>query len=162
MYTATYSSPLGELLLTCSDHGLTGIYWNREAPAREDDHPVLHRTKEWLDAYFRSENPVIDLPLALGGTPFQQQVWKLLLEIPYGTTQTYGAISREMASLTGKESMSAQAVGQAVGRNPIGILIPCHRVVGTKGQLTGYAGGLDKKIWLLRHEGRQIENNIVR
>ena len=95
------------------------------------------------------------------GTEFQKQIWNLLLTIPYGQTRTYGDIAREMAALSGKEKMSAQAVGQAVGRNPISILIPCHRVVGTKGQLTGYAGGLENKIWLLRHEGRQIEKDIV-
>ena len=89
-------------------------------------------------------------------------VWQILLTIPYGEIRSYGAISREMAVLMGKENMSAQAVGQAVGKNPVSILIPCHRVVGSSGKLTGYAGGIDKKIWLLRHEGRQIENHIVR
>ena len=102
------------------------------------------------------------MPILPEGTAFQQQVWKLLLEIPYGKTRTYGDLSREIERLTGKEKMSAQAVGQAVGRNPISILIPCHRVVGAKGQLTGYAGGLERKIRLLRHEGLRLENNIVR
>ena len=91
--------------------------------------------------------------MAPAGTNFQRQVWRILLTIPLGQTRTYGSIAREMAGLLGKEKMSAQAVGGAVGRNPISILIPCHRVVGTGGQLTGYASGLDKKAWLLRHEG---------
>lgn len=89
-------------------------------------------------------------------------VWQSLLTIPYGAVRSYGAISREMAARLGKKTMSAQAVGQAVGKNPVSILIPCHRVVGSNGKLTGYAGGIHKKIWLLRHEGRQVENHIVR
>jgi methylated-DNA-[protein]-cysteine S-methyltransferase len=97
----------------------------------------------------------VDIPLAPGGTSFRRQVWKLLQAIPYGENRSYGDIAREMARLMGKEKMSAQAVGQAVGSNPISILIPCHRVVGAKGQLTGYAGGIPNKIWLLRHEGQQ-------
>ena len=163
MYSMKYDSPLGNLLLTCHDSGLTGIWFDREmADHRQaDDHPVLQQTKLWLDAYFRGESVAIDLPLAPEGTVFQKQVWQLLLTIPYGDVRSYGDIAREMARITGKKNMSAQAVGQAVGRNPISILIPCHRVVGTKGQLTGYAGGMEKKIWLLRHEGRQIEKDIV-
>ena len=160
MYATSYDSPIGQLLLTCSDQALTGLFMNRETEKR-DHHPILIQTGKWLDAYFRGENPALDIPLYTEGTPFQQQVWKLLLEIPYGEVRTYGDLARKMAHITGKEKMSAQAVGQAVGSNPIGILIPCHRVVGMKGQLTGYAWGLDKKKWLLRLEGRQIENNIV-
>ena len=160
MYATSYDSPIGQLLLTCSDQALTGLFINRETEKR-DHHPILIQTGKWLDAYFRGENPVLDIPLHTEGTPFQQQVWKLLLEIPYGEVRTYGDLARKMAHITGKEKMSAQAVGQAVGSNPIGILIPCHRVVGSKGKLTGYAWGLDKKKWMLRLEGRQIENNIV-
>lgn len=160
MYATIYDSPIGQLSLTCTDQALTGLSMNRETEKR-DYHPILIQTGKWLDAYFRGENPALDIPLYTEGTPFQQQVWKLLLEIPYGKVRTYGDLARKMAHITGKEKMSAQAVGQAVGSNPIGILIPCHRVVGMKGQLTGYAWGLDKKKWLLRLEGRQIENNIV-
>ena len=160
MYTAQYDSPVGKLLLTCSDQGLTGIYMNREVPQQEE-HPILKQTAAWLDAYFRGGKPSADIPLCLEGTPFRQQVWQLLLTIPYGETRSYGDLAREMAVILGKEKMSAQAIGQAVGSNPVSIIIPCHRVVGTKGQLTGYAGGLEKKIWLLRHEGRQIEKEIV-
>jgi len=163
MYAAQYDSPLGRLLLTCEDNGLTGIWFDRELPNQRnpDGHPVLRQTAAWLDVYFRGENPTIEIPIALVGTDFQKLVWKLLLAIPYGESRSYGQLAREMAIVLGKEKMSAQAVGQAVGKNPISILIPCHRVVGTKGQLTGYASGLEKKIWLLRHEGRQIQSNIV-
>ena len=160
MYATSYDSPIGQLSLTCTDQALTGLSMNRESE-KQDHHPILIQTGKWLDAYFRGENPALDIPLYTEGTPFQQQVWKLLLEIPYGEVRTYGDLAREMAHITGKEKMSAQAVGQAVGSNPIGILIPCHRVVGAKGKLTGYAWGLDKKKWLLGLEGRQIENNTV-
>lgn len=161
MYCMQYDSPLGKLLLTCREDGLTGIWFDRE-PAEPKDHPVLRQTKDWLDGYFRGEPPRMEIPLALEGTPFQRQVWQLLLTIPYGEVRSYGSLAREIAVACGKEKMSAQAVGQAVGKNPVSILIPCHRIVGSQGQLTGYASGLDRKIWLLHHEGWQIENDIVR
>ena len=156
MYCAKYSSPVGEILLTCSENGLTGLWLNREMPDREDSHPVLEKTKLWLEAYFRGERLEIPVPLEPEGTEFQKAVWEILLKIPYGRTRTYGEITREMARITGKEKMSAQAVGQAVGRNPISILIPCHRCVGAGGKLTGYASGLEKKVWLLEHEGAEL------
>lgn len=150
-----YDSPVGRLLLT-SEHGaLTGLWMDARAPegaSREEDNPVLIQTKNWLDGYFRGEPPEIDFPLAPEGTAFQCRVWQILLAIPYGETRSYGDIAREAAALMGKKKMSAQAVGGAVGRNPISILIPCHRVVGAGGQLTGYAGGLERKAWLLGHE----------
>lgn len=158
MYYSEYASPVGTLLLTCRKEGLTGLWMNREAPrelCRRDDHPVLLEAKQWLDAYFRGEKPPVTVALCPEGTDFQKLVWQLLRAIPYGESRSYGHLARETAALLGKERMSAQAIGQAVGRNPISILIPCHRVVGARGQLTGYAGGIDKKIWLLRHEGRQ-------
>lgn len=163
MYAAQYDSPLGRLLLTCEDRGLTGIWFDRELPnqSNPDGHSILRQTEAWLDAYFRRETPMVEVPLALEGTVFQKKVWQLLLDIPYGQTRSYGQLAQELAAALGKEKMSAQAVGQAVGKNPISILIPCHRVVGTKGQLTGYAGGLERKIWLLHHEGQQIEKDIV-
>jgi len=161
MYQKQYASPLGTLLLECTDSGLTGIYLDREEPHRQDDHPILHQTALWLDAYFRGERLPAEIPLAPEGTVFQKQVWQCLLTIPYGGTRSYGDIAREMAALRGKEKMSAQAVGQAVGKNPVSILVPCHRVVGTQGQLTGYGGGLIRKSWLLHHEGHKIENDIV-
>lgn len=162
MYSAAYESPLGILLLTCSQEGLAGVWMGQRVPEKgQEDHPILSKARLWLDGYFRGENPEVDFPLMPGGTDFQRKVWELLLQIPYGQTRTYGEIAREMAALTGKERMSAQAVGQAVGKNPISILIPCHRVVGADGKLTGYAGGLDKKVWLLGHEGWQIKENRV-
>lgn len=156
-YYSQYDSPVGQLLLTSDGGSLTGLWMNREVPENAlpgGEVPVLAQTEKWLDAYFRGENPpVSEIPLAPEGTDFQQAVWKILLAIPLGQTRTYGDIAREMAGILGKEKMSAQAVGSAVGANPISILIPCHRVVGAKGQLTGYAGGLEKKVWLLKHEG---------
>lgn len=145
-----YSSPVGRLYLTADAGGLTGIWMH---PEKTEDFPVLSEGKAWLDTYFSGDPAQITFPLNPHGTAFQRQVWDILLTIPYGQTTTYGAIAREMAIRMGKEKMSAQAMGQAVGKNPIGILIPCHRVVGANGKLTGYAGGLDKKEWLLRHEG---------
>ena len=145
-----YPSPVGTLYLTADEGGLTGIWMH---PVKTEDCPILSQAKAWLDGYFSGNPAEVTFPLNPQGTPFQKQVWEILLAIPYGETTTYGAIAREMAVRTGKEKMSAQAVGQAVGANPIAIAIPCHRVVGAKGKLTGYAGGLDKKEWLLRHEG---------
>ena len=145
-----YPSPVGTLYLTADEGGLTGIWMH---PEKTEDFPVLAQAKLWLDSYFSGNPEEITFPLNPHGTAFQEQVWEILLTIPYGQTITYGAIAREMARRCGKEKMSAQAVGQAVGANPISILIPCHRVVGAGGKLTGYAGGLDKKSWLLQHEG---------
>lgn len=161
MYCAQYDSPLGQLLLTCTDEGMTGIYMDWKMPRQLGEHPILQQTAAWLDAYFRGESLPIEIPLAPEGTDFQKQVWKSLLAIPYGKTKTYGQIAREVARMRGKEKMSAQAVGQAVGKNPINILVPCHRVVGAAGQLTGYSCGLEKKIWLLKLEGHRIEKDTV-
>lgn len=158
-------SPVGMLLLCAEEKALTGVWMNRTPLpqwCRDDGHPVLQETKKWLDAYFRGEESSLDIPLHPSGTPFQQAVWEILRTIPPGQTRTYGSIAREMAQLTGKEKMSAQAIGQAVGANPISILVPCHRVVGIQGDLTGYAGGLEKKIWLLKHEGWTIRKNKIR
>ena len=150
-----YDSPLGRMVLKSEAGCLTGVHMGAvPGPdwvyAPED--PVLVHTAQWLDAYFAGLQPELPAPLCPRGTEFQQQVWQRLLQIPYGQVVTYGDLAREFAHRTGRP-MSAQVVGGAVGRNPIGILIPCHRVVGAKGQLTGYAGGLDNKAWLLRHEG---------
>ena len=145
-----HPSPVGRLYLTADAGGLSGIWMH---PEKTEDFPVLSEGKAWLDTYFSGDPAQITFPLNPHGTAFQRQVWDILLTIPYGQATTYGAIAREMAIRMGKEKMSAQAMGQAVGKNPIGILIPCHRVVGANGKLTGYAGGLDKKEWLLRHEG---------
>jgi methylated-DNA-[protein]-cysteine S-methyltransferase len=121
---------------------------------RKDDLPVFDLTKKWLDRYFANERPPIaELPLAPAGSEFRREVWKILCGIPYGGLITYGDIAKMMAKRMNKERMSSQAVGGAVGRNPISIVIPCHRVVGSDGSLTGYAGGIGIKIKLLEHEG---------
>lgn len=119
-----------------------------------DTVPVLRRARDWLDRYFAGEIMLPgELPLAPAGSAFRQAVWEYLCEIPYGEVTTYGEIARKMAARLGRASMSAQAVGGAVGHNPISIIIPCHRVVGANGNLTGYAGGIDRKIQLLKLEG---------
>lgn len=159
-YFNHYDSPVGTLLLVSDGNNLTGLYMHRPIP-EETDLPVFARTKQWLDAYFRGENPGVDVPIKLTGTPFQMQVWELLKEIPLGQTRTYGELAAQIARETGKMKMSSQAVGRAVGKNPVSILIPCHRVVGAKGSLTGYAGGLENKKWLLAHEGWQTQNERI-
>jgi len=156
VYFLEYGSPLGRLLLLSDGEALTGLWMDAAAPegaAPGGELPVLRKAVNWLDRYFQGGDPAVDFPLAPAGTSFQKKVWDILLTIKKGQTRTYGDIAREIAPALGKETMSAQAVGGAVGRNPISILIPCHRVVGADGGLTGYAGGLERKRWLLRHEG---------
>ena len=156
MYFAAYPSPLGSLLLISDGENLTGLTFD-ELPrgGNNSDLPVFRETARWLDAWFRGESPdPKSLHLAPEGTDFQRLIWRILLEIPRGSLRTYGEIAREAAAYLGKEKMSPQAVGQAVGANPICIVIPCHRCVGTGGRLTGYAWGLEKKIALLRLEGQ--------
>lgn len=153
-YYMEYPSPLGQLMLIGNEQALTKV--TLEGPPPGDAVPgsaVLTRSATWLDAYFRGENPPLDLPLSPAGTPFQRMVWDMLAAIPYGATRTYGELAREVAVHMGRGRMSAQAVGQAVGHNPIPIFLPCHRVIGTGDRLTGYAWGLDRKRWLLQHEG---------
>ena len=149
---AAYDSPLGRVLLESDGNSLTGLWLEREVPGEERWDLVLERAAFWLDDYFRGRCREIDFPLNPKGTAFQKLVWQLLLEIPWGAGATYGDLARETAKRMGKEKMSAQAVGQAVGANPIAILIPCHRCVAAGGKLGGYAYGADKKRWLLEHE----------
>ena len=147
---AVYPSPLGPLYITAEGAHLTGLWMKpRNIPTVPMDHlPVFQAVQCWLDRYFLGNPPDIStLPLSPAGTAFQRRVWEILMTIPYGETTTYGAIARKISP-----TMSAQAVGQAVGKNPISIIIPCHRVIGANGQITGYAGGLEKKQWLLDHE----------
>ena len=156
-YTTYYSSPLGKIILVSDGAALTELDFSEDVPAASGEHtqkdlPVFEEVSRWLDVYFAGRDPGTLPPLAPHGTAFQQAVWKVLRGIPYGTTTTYGRIAAHIAAARGGR-MSAQAVGGAVGRNPISILIPCHRVIGTDGSLTGYAGGLDKKEALLRLEG---------
>lgn len=156
VYHAEYDSPVGILLLTSDEAYLTGVAFKLDDRPflRQDPVPeVLERTRLWLDSYFRGEAPSPQtLPLRPSGTPFQRMIWELLLEIPWGETRTYGDIARRAARIMGEEKMSPQAVGQAVGHNPVVLIIPCHRVLGAGGRLTGYAYGLDRKTWLLQHE----------
>ena len=160
MFYGELDSPLGKILLESDGEFLTGVRIGIQPPtgaAFRDDLPVFAQAKDWLQAYFAGmPRPVGELPLKPEGTPFQQMVWAYLAAGPWGQTCTYGQIAREIAPRLGREKMSAQAVGQAVGRNRIWFIIPCHRCVGAGGKLTGYAGGLDKKAWLLRHEEVEI------
>ena len=167
-YSTTYISPLGELTLGSDGKSLIGL-WIKEQKyfgepvqgqmSPKNDLPVFLQTKNWLTRYFSGERPgICELPLSPIGGEFRQEVWKILCEIPYGEVTTYGALAKKLAAKMGRQSMSSQAAGGAVGHNPISIIIPCHRVIGTDGNLTGYAGGIDKKIWLLTHEGINIKN----
>ena len=168
-YTQHYDSPLGGILLAADEEGLTGLwfdgqkYFARTLPKEyaESETPVLREAKRWLDSYFSGREPDFTPPLHPAGTDFRRAVWEILLQIPYGRTMTYGQIARELARQQGREKVSAQAVGGAVGHNPISLLIPCHRVVGTGGSLTGYAGGIDRKMQLLRLEGADMSRFFV-
>lgn len=171
LYTTDYNSPVGKLLLAEKDSSLVGVWMEgqkyflgtlRDEMREDNDSPILQQAKKWLDRYFAGEKPQIDeLPLAPAGSDFRKEVWKMLCEIPYGEVTTYGEISQKLANRRGLNRMSAQAVGGAVGHNPLSIIIPCHRVVGANGSLTGYAGGLQKKMKLLTHEGVDIERFFV-
>ena len=160
-YISHYQSPVGGILLAADEAGLTGLWFEGEKfyaegldPVNEEkDIPVFDDVKRWLDNYFSGQEPDFIPPLHMFGSDFRQCVWTILREIPYGETTTYGALARRIAAERGLERISAQAVGGAVGHNEISIIVPCHRVVGSNGSLTGYAGGLQKKIKLLTHEG---------
>lgn len=163
-YIQHYSSPLGGILLAADEIGLTGSWFDGEkyfadnlpAEHAERQTPILAEAARWLDIYFTGKEPGFTPPLHPIGSAFRQAVWEILLQIPYGQTATYGEIARQLAEKQGREKMSAQAVGGAVGHNEISVIIPCHRVVGTSGSLTGYAGGIDKKVKLLELERADI------
>ena len=147
-YITRYDSPMGPLYLRSDGTSLTGLSPALSGDVR-DDLPIFRDVRDWLDTYFRGEQPdPRDLPLAPPGTDFQKAVWAQLMEVPCGESRSYNHIAKALGIPRG-----AQAVGQAVGRNPIGIIIPCHRILGTGKKLTGFAWGLEKKKWLLRHEG---------
>ena len=160
VYIKHYVSPLGGILLAADKIGLTGLWFDGEKyyadnlppEHMEAETPILREAVRWLDIYFNGREPDFTPPLHPIGSPFRQEVWKILIKIPYGTTITYGEIAKQIAKRTGLAKMSAQAVGGAVGHNEISVIIPCHRVVGANGSLTGYAGGIDKKIELLKLE----------
>lgn len=155
LFLTHYASPLGPILLAADETGLTGLWFEGQkyfpsflgVDYQEKETPVLTETARWLDVYFSGKDPGFLPPLHPQGSPFRQAVWNILLTIPRGQTITYGEIARRLGV------RSAQAVGGAVGHNPISILIPCHRVVGSDGSLTGYAGGFDRKTRLLQLEG---------
>ena len=169
---AHYESPLGGITMACDEDGLVGLWFDRQKyfgqtassplpemtvgqKAKFDTIslcPILEQTKEWLDVYFTGRQPSFTPPLHLNGSPFRMAVWQMLLDIPFGQTTTYGELARRIACEQGRTTMSAQAVGGAVGHNPIGLIVPCHRVVGCNGSLTGYAAGTERKLWLLRME----------
>lgn len=164
-----YDSPLGGVLLAADESGLTGLWFegqkyfadNLPEERAERETETLALAKRWLDIYFAGKEPDFMPPLHPVGSPFRRAVWELLLEIPYGQTTTYGELSRRLAAKMGIAHMSAQAVGGAVGHNGISIIIPCHRVVGTGGSLTGYAGGVDKKVKLLQLERADMRGFFV-
>ena len=168
-YTMHYDSPLGKILLAADEEGMNGVWFEAQRyfaaklpPEHEEGTmPVLGDACRWLDVYFSGREPDFTPKLHLVGSDFRQAVWALLLQIPYGQTTTYGALAKQLAEKQGRLRMSAQAVGGAVGHNRIAILIPCHRVVGTNGSLTGYAGGIDKKEKLLRMEHVNMERFFV-
>ncbi|MEN9538681.1 MAG: hypothetical protein RLZZ126_916 [Pseudomonadota bacterium] len=160
------ASPLGDILLGATRRGLAGVWFTdqRHRPdaldfknvphawPTDDRHPVLRAARRQLDEFFAGQRQAFDLDFDIsGGTEFQQSVWHELLKIPCGAVTTYGAVARQMG-----KSAAVRAVGMAVGRNPLGVIIPCHRVLGANRTLTGYAGGLQRKIWLLRHEGIEL------
>lgn len=161
IHTAFYDAPYGRYVMAAEDGALTGLWLEGQKyfpstlpePSGEETE-IFARIRRWLDDYFAGRQPEVSaLPLAPKGSDFAQSVWRLLLEIPYGHTVTYGQLAARPAQQRGLAHMSAQAVGGAVGHNPISLIIPCHRVLGAKNQLTGYAGGLDVKTFLLKLEG---------
>ena len=168
-YTMHYDSPLGKILLAADEEGMTGVWFEAQRyfaaklpPENEEGTtPVLGDACRWLDVYFSGREPDFTPKLHLIGSDFRQAVWALLLQIPYGQTVTYGELARQLAEKQGRPRMSAQAVGGAVGHNKISIIIPCHRVVGTSGSLTGYAGGIDRKVKLLALEQADMTRFFV-
>lgn len=158
-YKTKYSSKFLDIILVSDEESITGLWigekdsTNNEEFVEDSNHPILKIGTKWLDAYFENKKPSThDLPLNPLGSFFRKTVWDLLLKIPYGELTTYSDLAKEVAKIVGKDKMSAEAIGGAVSHNPISIIIPCHRVVGKNGCLTGYSGGLDNKIKLLTHE----------
>lgn len=163
-YTKDYESPIGKILLSSDGEHLTGLWFEGQKyfqATLEREHEqknlqIFDETKQWLDSYFQGKSPNYLPSLAPKGSEFRQLIWRILCEVSCGGTITYGEIARIAAKRMGIKSMSAQAVGGAVGHNPISIIIPCHRVIGTDGSLTGYAGGTEKKKWLLELEAAML------
>lgn len=159
-YIDQYVSFIGKIVLAADEIGLIGLWFEGQkyfgqglsATCTEKETPLLKKTKRWLAIYFSGKKPGFDIPLHFIGTPFQINVWRILCSIPYGETRTYGEIAKLLVAQNEIKSTSPRAVGNAVGRNPISILVPCHRVIGKNGRLTGYAGGLDRKRKMLQLE----------
>jgi methylated-DNA-[protein]-cysteine S-methyltransferase len=170
-YSTGHASPLGAITLASDGEHIVGLWIDgqkhfaatvKDSLEEKSDLPVFAKAKKWLDAYFAGKKPAIsELPLAPAGGEFRKAVWDILCEIPYGQYTTYGEIAKKTAARMNKKNMSAQAVGGAVGHNPISIIIPCHRVVGSNGSLTGYAGGIGKKVKLLELEGVDTSNFFI-
>ncbi len=169
-YTCTVKSPLGDIACASENGAITGLWFvgQKYYPSQtkdwivKPDEPVFLLLREWLGKYFDGDNKLPEIKLSPQGTSFQKTVWEILKKIPRGEIRTYGAIAGEIAARQGIPSMSAQAVGRAVGHNPISIIIPCHRVIGSDGKLTGYAGGLEKKEALLRLEKADLSKIILK
>lgn len=164
-YTATFQSPIGRIILEADEMGLTGLWFDKRKLSEETESleesgqrlSVFEPVRRWLTVYFTGKEPDFVPPIHLNGTAFQRDVWDILLQIPYGKTMTYGEVAGVVAGKRGIARMSAQAVGGAVGSNPISIIVPCHRVVGANGSLTGYAGGIQRKAELLTLEGVDMD-----
>ena len=168
-YTSSYTSPLGRLFLAAEEDGLTGAWFDGQKyfasslneETEEKEIPLFKDVKKWLSIYFSGKEPGFTLPLHLTGSDFQKEVWEILRSIPYGKTMTYGEIAKQIAARKRISRMSAQAVGGAVGHNKISVIVPCHRVVGANGNLTGYSGGIDKKIKLLTLEHVDMDSFFI-
>ena len=168
-YTYHYNSPLGGITMASDGTALTGLWFDGQkyfADTVSEEHiekslSIFEDVSKWLDIYFGGKEPDFMPPVTFETTPFRKAVWDILVTIPYGKTMTYGGIADIIAGQKGIDKMSAQAVGGAVGYNPVSIIIPCHRVVGTGGSLTGYAGGIDKKIQLLKLEKTDMSGLFV-
>jgi len=170
-YRTNYNSKLGKITIASDGENIVGLWFEgqkyfagtiKENMFNNPDLEIFKQTKIWLDEYFAGQNPNFKkLPLKPYGNEFRHSVWEILCKIPYGKVTTYGAIARKIAEICGKDRMSAQAVGGAVGHNPVSIIIPCHRVVGSNGALTGYAGGIDTKIKLLKLEKADMSNFFI-
>ncbi len=168
-YINHYNSPLGGITLASNGKELTGLWFDNQKyfgntlskEYEEKELPIFYETYKWLDIYFSGRKPDFTPPLYMKTTEFRKNVWEIMLTIPYGQTMTYGQIAEIIAKQKGLPKMSAQAVGGAVGHNSISLIIPCHRVVGTNGNLTGYAGGIDKKIKLLTMEKADMSQFFI-
>ena len=169
IYTTEYPSPLGTITLACDADAIIGLWFNGQRyfgnilpqQTTPENRPLFAEAKRWLDLYFSGRDPGFLPPLRYDSTPFRKTVCEIMLTIPYGKTMTYGEIAAEVARQRGMSKMSAQAVGGAVGHNPISLMIPCHRVVGTNGSLTGYGGGIQRKVKLLELERADMHGLFV-